>query len=115
VADDLEQVLVLPVNNRALAAFGTPAGCEVRRGRDEAGLADYAEIGRSQPEGERRELAAILRRSPDTMSVHIAYVDGEPTAGGRIHFRAGGSCAELARIPPRHLDQALRLRSRIQS
>jgi GNAT superfamily N-acetyltransferase len=99
-AGDLEQVLMLPVDDRALAAFGTPAGCEVRRVRDEAGLADYAEIareiGRRQPQEEQQELAAVLRRAPDTMSVHVAYVDGEPVAGGRIHFRAGGSCAELA-------------------
>jgi hypothetical protein len=98
-ADDLEQVLVLRVNEEALAAFDTP-GCDVRRVHDEAGLADYAEIareiGRKNPDEEKRQLAAVLLEAPDTMSVHIAYVDGEPVSCGRIYFREGGAHAELA-------------------
>lgn len=98
-ADDLEQVLVLSVDETASAAFDAP-GCVVRRVHDEAGLADYAEIareiGRKNSEEEMRQLAAVLLGAPDTMSVHIAYVDGEPVSCGRIYFRKGGAHAELA-------------------
>ena len=98
-ADNLEQVLVLPVNETTLAAFGAP-GCVVRRVRDEAGLADYAEIardiGRKNSDEEKLQLAAVLLEAPDTMSVHIAYIDGEPVSCGRIYFREGGAYAELA-------------------
>ncbi|MDH6115264.1 hypothetical protein P3T36_006674 [Kitasatospora sp. MAP12-15] len=102
-ADDPELVLVLPVTQATMAAFGAPEAeveAEVRRVRDEAGLVDYAEIareiGRRNPDEEKQQLAAILRAEPESMSVHVAYVDGEPAACGRIHFRAGGDCAELA-------------------
>lgn len=111
-ADDEEQVLVLPVDEAALTAFGTP-GHEVRRVRDEAGLDDYAEIareiGRKDPEGERRQLAQVLRESPETMSVHIAYVDEEPVACGRVYFQDGTPFAELAggRTKTTHRKQGL--------
>jgi hypothetical protein len=98
-AGDTEQVMVLPLSEAALAAFGT-SGYEVRRVCDETGLADYAEIaretGRADPEEERRQLAAVLRQAPEAMSIHIAYVGGEPVACGRIYFPACGTCAELA-------------------
>lgn len=99
-AGDTEQVLVLPVNEATLAKFGT-SGCEIRRVHDDAGLDDYAEIareiGRKDPEAEKRQLAAVLRGAPEAMSVHIAYGDdGEPVACGRIHFKEGSRCADLA-------------------
>jgi predicted GNAT family acetyltransferase len=98
-AEDTEQVLVLPVNQETVAAFGT-RGHDVRRVRDESGLADYAEIareiGRTNPEKEQRQLASVLQATPDEMSVHIAYVDGEPVACGRIYFSDGSHHAELA-------------------
>ena len=98
-ADDLEQVLVLSVDEMASATFDAP-DCVIRRVHDEAGLADYAEIareiGRKNSEEEMRQLAAVLLGAPDTMSVHIAYVDSEPVSCGRIYFRKGGAHAELA-------------------
>jgi hypothetical protein len=98
-ADDLEQVLVRSVDETTLAGFGAP-DCVIRRVHDEVGLADYAEIareiGRENSEEETRQLAAVLLAAPDTMSVHIAYVDGEPVSCGRIYFRKGGAHAELA-------------------
>lgn len=98
-ADDAEQVLALPVSAASLAAFGT-SGYEVRRVCDEAGLADYAEIaretGRKNAEEERRQLAGAMRAAPEAMSIHIAYLAGEPVACGRIYFPAGRRCAELA-------------------
>ncbi|MET8327363.1 GNAT family N-acetyltransferase [Streptomyces sp. NPDC005181] len=98
-ADDTEQVLVLPVNEATLETFKAP-GYDVRRIHDEAGLADYAEIareiGRKNPEEEKKQLAAVLLEAPDSMSVHIAYVEGEPVACGRIYFKEGSGYAELA-------------------
>lgn len=99
VAEDVEQVMMLPVDEMTVAAS---AGHEhdVRRVVDDAGLADYAEIareiGRIDPLGEREQLAAILRTAPDAMSIHIAYHDGEPVSCGRVHYSTGGTCAELA-------------------
>lgn len=98
-ADDTEQVLALPLSAASLAAFGT-SGYEVRRVCDEAGLAGYAEIGRETGRAnvaeERRQLAAAMRAAPEAMSIHIAYLAGEPVACGRIYFPAGRRCAELA-------------------
>lgn len=99
-ARDPEQVLALPVSERTLAAFVAPAGLVIRRVRDEAGLADYAEIareiGRRNPEQERARLTSLLRHAPDRMSVYVAFDGRTPVAGGRIHFREGSRCAELA-------------------
>lgn len=98
-AGDREEVLALPVDDAAVAAFDT-TGVAIRRVRDERGLADYAEIarqiGRRDVEAERRELAMVLAGDPESVSIHIAYVDGEPASGGRLHLRPGGRIAELA-------------------
>jgi predicted GNAT family acetyltransferase len=98
-ADDRESVLALPLSETSVAAFGAPP-YEVRRVHDHDGLADVAEIsreiGRTDVESERHRLAAVLRDSPRDMSVHVAYVDGEPVSTGRIHFREGSHAAELA-------------------
>lgn len=99
-SDDLEQVLVLSVNETTIATFPTPSGCQVRRVEGAKGLADYAEIareiGRGDCDKERQRLAAILREAPDTLNIYIAYVDEEPSAGGRLHLERGSKCAELA-------------------
>ncbi len=99
-AGDEEEVLVLPLDEASLAAFGDGGGHEIRIVRDERDLADYAEvsreIGRRNVEEERRALALKLKENPDEVSIHIAYVDGEPVACGRVYFRPGGPYAELA-------------------
>ncbi|MFI0259629.1 GNAT family N-acetyltransferase [Streptomyces sp. NPDC017056] len=98
-ADDTESVLVLPVDEERLAAFGTSA-YEIRRVDDEKGLGDYAEIsreiGRENAEEEAHRLLLTLREAPGGTSVYVAYVDGEPAACGRIHFPDGSGFAELA-------------------
>lgn len=64
------------------------------------GLADVAaisrEIGRTDVADESRRRAAVLRDAPDTMSVHVARLDGVPVACGRTHFAPGSAVAELA-------------------
>ncbi|GAA0676639.1 hypothetical protein GCM10010193_32260 [Kitasatospora atroaurantiaca] len=111
-ADDVENVLVLPLDKAATAAFET-TGCEVRRVHDEQGLADYAEIsreiGRRNSEEEKHQLGLALRDAPEEMSIHIAYVDGEPVACGRVYFKEGSEYAELAggRTKTTHRKQGL--------
>jgi hypothetical protein len=95
----LESVLVLAVNEEAVAAFDAPS-CEIKRIHDVEGLNDVAhiasEIGRTDVEEEKHRLASVLRDTPDELSVHVAYVDGEPVASGRIHLIENSSFAELA-------------------
>jgi len=97
--DALESLLVLPVNEEALAVFDAPA-YEIKRIQDAEGLngvADIArEIGRTNVEEEKHQLASVLRDTPSELSVHVAYVDGEPVACGRIHFKENSGFAELA-------------------
>jgi len=97
--DALESLLVLPLNEAALAAFEA-APVQVRRVHGAEGLSDVAEIareiGRRNVENERRQLALVLRDTPAELSVHVAYVDGEPVACGRIYFKENSDVAELA-------------------
>lgn len=96
---DAENVLVVPVSANTLNAFG-PTDYRIRRITDKNGLEEVAEIarqiGRRNVESERRELAAVLRDTPEAMSIYVAYVDGEPAASGRVYFRDAGTVAELA-------------------
>jgi N-acetylglutamate synthase-like GNAT family acetyltransferase len=98
-ADDEEEVLVLPLDEASMATFGDVDRYDIRIVRGERDLADYAEvsreIGKRNVEEERRALALKLKESLNEMSIHIAYVDGEPVACGRVYFRTGGSYAEL--------------------
>jgi len=94
-----ESLLVLPVNGEALKDFAAPA-YQIKRVHDAQGLNDVAditrEIGRTNVEAEKHRLALGLRETPDELSVHVAYVDGEPVACGRIHFKKNSGFAELA-------------------
>jgi GNAT superfamily N-acetyltransferase len=96
-----ESVLVLALDDASLAAFTVHAReIEIRRVRDAIGLdhvADIArDVGRPDAEAERQRLARALRHTPEDISVHVAYVDGEPVASGRIHFGVGRRSADLA-------------------
>ncbi|MFB9906925.1 GNAT family N-acetyltransferase [Allokutzneria oryzae] len=98
-AEPVEQVLVLPLTEDAVAAFDSP-GVDVRRVRDEAGLRGVAEISRSLGRGdvdaEVSRLSDVLRESPAEMSVHVAYLDRVPVSCGRLHFAEDSQLAELA-------------------
>lgn len=97
--DDEEAVLALALDRASRAAFDD-SGHDVRIVRDERELAGYADvardIGRRDAEAERLELAGRLAAHPGRLSVHIAYVDGDAVAVGRVHFRPDGPYAELA-------------------
>ena len=68
--------------------------------RDARGLADVAaisaQIGRRNVEAETERLSAMLRDDPQALSIHVAYVGGEPVACGRIHYEHSPDVAELA-------------------
>lgn len=97
--DAVESVLVLSVTQEAVAAFEAP-DVDIRRIYDVEGLSDVAaisrQIGRQDVEEEKQRLAALLRDTPEELSVHVAYVDGEPVACGRTHFKPNSDFAELA-------------------
>ena len=79
--DAVESVLVLSVTQEAVAAFEAP-DFEIRRIYDVEGLSDVAaisrQIGRQDVEEEKQRLAALLRDTPEELSVHVAYVDASP-------------------------------------
>jgi hypothetical protein len=98
-AEAVESLMVLPVNEETLAAFAAPA-VDIRRVRDGKDLEQVAaisrEIGRTKVEEEMARLAFTLERTPDRMSVHVAFADGAPVACGRIYFAENSDFAELS-------------------
>lgn len=96
-ADDAELVLAAPLDPPP--SFPVP-DCEIRVVREAAGLEDMARIsraiGRRDVEAETRRLAAQLADGTDSLSIHIAYVDGEPASCGRLHYGRTEGFAELA-------------------
>ena len=94
-----EQVLVLALDDGALDHF--PEGqFDIRRASDEEAfdaVADISrEIGRSDADEERQRLLRLARTAPQELSVHVAYVEGDPAACGRVHFAPPSPIAELA-------------------
>lgn len=98
-AGPMESVMVLPVSAETSRAFDSP-GHDVRRLEDPERLSDVAEIsrniGRKNVDEERRRLALTMKESPQSMSIWVAYVEGEPAACGRIYFPEDSELAELA-------------------
>lgn len=96
--EDRERVLVLPITDETVAAFGGSPHV-IREVHDAEGLADYADVaretGREIVDEERAELAAALRDRPDEVSVYVAYVNGTPASCGRLSFTPGTPYAEL--------------------
>jgi hypothetical protein len=96
--DEAETVLVLELDGTPLRFDAPPYEIEVVH--DARGLADVAaistQIGRRDVEAETQRLAAMLRDAPDALSIHVAYVGGEPVACGRIHYGDSPGVAELA-------------------
>ncbi|MGB6553356.1 MAG: GNAT family N-acetyltransferase [Candidatus Binataceae bacterium] len=94
----IESLMVLPVEEEALAAFEAPA-YDLKHIDDPARLDDVAaisrEIGRTNVDDEKRQLALALRDAPRQMSVYVAYIDDKPVACGRIDFKENSEFAEL--------------------
>ncbi|MHB8178495.1 MAG: GNAT family N-acetyltransferase [Vulcanimicrobiaceae bacterium] len=98
-ASDVETVLVLDLDTVEGCRFDGPP-YETRRIHDDRGLADVAaisrQVGRQDVEAESNRLGAMLRERPEGLSIHVAYLDGEPVSSGRIHYGHSADVAELA-------------------
>lgn len=108
IAEDRETVLALdlrqlPETVESAMKVTSPA---VRA--SVAQLADYAQIslqsGRSGVDAERSRLATTMTDDPDSLQVHIVYVDGSPVSAGRLLLDRPSAAAELAggRTVPAH-------------
>ena len=97
-AGDKELFMVLRADADALARFDLYS-CDIRRVTDAESLKDYRTI-REEVSGKNceREIARhvpMLQDHPDTMSIYVAYVDGEPAACGRVYFHPDSQFAGL--------------------
>jgi acetyltransferase (GNAT) family protein len=111
-AGDVEAVLAVDLVDVGCPRSEGPA-FETRTVHDEHGLADVASIsrriGRRDVEAETHRLNAMLRARPDALSIHVAYMAGEPVSCGRIHYGHSPGVAELAggRTVPTHRRRGL--------
>jgi len=97
-AGDRELFMVFRAGADALARFGIQQG-DIRRVTGEEGLEDYRTI-REEVSGrdcgsEVARYIPMLQDHPNSMSVYVAYVDGEPAACGRVYFHTDSKFAGL--------------------
>jgi GNAT superfamily N-acetyltransferase len=97
-AGELEAFMVLLANETWEPRFAASGG-DIRRVTDRQGLADVRliseEIYGKSYENRIEQWARSLENDPAGMSIHVAYIDGEPAASGRIYFPAEGGFAGL--------------------
>ena len=97
-AGDRELFMVLRASADALTRFDLYP-CDIRWVTGEAGLKDYRtvreEVSGRDCEGEIARYIPMLQDHPDSMSVYVAYVDGEPAACGRVYFHPNSQFAGL--------------------
>ena len=97
-AGDEESFMVFCASDDALGRFGAVSH-DIRRVTDQEGLRDY-QIVREEVHGkscaqEIEQYHVVLEKHPDSMSVYVAYVEGEPAACGRIYFHEASQFAGL--------------------
>lgn len=97
-AGDRELFMVFRAGADALTRFDIYP-CDIRRVTGEEGLKDYRaireEVSGRDCEGEIARYISMLQDHPDSMSVYVAYVDGEPAACGRVYFHPDSQFAGL--------------------
>ena len=97
-AGDRELFMVLRADADALARFDLYP-CDIRRVTSADGLEAYRmvreEVSGKNGEREVARCLPILQNHPDTMSIYVAYVDGEPAACGRVYFHPDSQFAGL--------------------
>lgn len=98
VADETETFLVFDLATGGLAGATVP-GVEVRRAKDEAGLADYvtansAAFGRSDHRFQQVEVLAP-RLKDGSLAIYVAYADGKPICSGRLELMPDRAFAGL--------------------
>lgn len=97
-AGDRELFMVFRAGADALTRFDLYS-CDIRRVTDEEGLEDYQaireEVSGRDCGGEIARYIPMLQDYQDSMSVYVAYVDGEPAACGRVYFHPDSQFAGL--------------------
>lgn len=109
-AEPVEKFMAIAVTAETVAVFESEIAktqYDVRRidiGRLDDLAVTAAETGQCDPEAERRRLEVIMRSTPETMSVYLAYDHDRPVSAGRIHYPIKGSFAGLfgGRTIPSH-------------
>jgi hypothetical protein len=93
-----EAFLVFRAGHEALDRFGV-CHSDIRRVTSREDLRDYQvvreEVCGKGCEGEIEQYGFMLEQHPNTMSVYVAYVGGEPAACGRIYFHQSSRFAGL--------------------
>ncbi len=108
IAEDRETVLALDLRQLPEAVESAMKVTSPAVRASVAQLADYAQIslqsGRSGVDAERSRLATTMTDDPDSLQVHIVYVDGSPVSAGRLLLNRPSAAAELAggRTVPAH-------------
>jgi GNAT superfamily N-acetyltransferase len=111
-AGKAETVLVVDLDTVGLRRFYA-SPYEIRTVHDDRGLADVAvisrQIGLRDADAETNRLGGMLRENPESLSIYVIYVDGEPVSSGRIHYGPSDDIAELAggRTVPAHRKHGL--------
>jgi len=96
-AEPLEKFMVLPLTSETVARFDM-AGHDIRKIETADGLADLVATSASSgstSDEEMRRIAPELEQAPESMSVYVAYVDGQPVGGGRIQYNGRNVFAGL--------------------
>ncbi len=108
IAEDRETVLALDLRQLPEAVESAMKVTSPAVRASVAQLADYAQIslqsGRSGVDAERSRLATTMTDDPDSLQVHIVYVNGSPVSAGRLLLDQPSAAAELAggRTVPAH-------------
>jgi hypothetical protein len=97
-AGDIEQFMVFRASEEALGQFGDMTA-EIRRVTRSADLRDYQmiceEVSGKSRQKEIGRYGDMLENHPESMSVYVAYVDGEPATCGRIYFHKDSKFAGI--------------------
>ena len=97
-AGDRESFMVFPANEENLALFGD-SDCDIKRVAGHKDLADcqliIQETTGKSCEKQIAEFAWTLENHPDSMSLYIAYCEGEPATFGRVIFHEESKFAGL--------------------
>ena len=97
-AGDRESFMVFSANEEKLALFGD-SDCDIRRVNGRKDLTDsqliMQETTGKSCEKQVAEFAWTLERHPESMSLYIAYCEGEPATFGRVIFHEESKFAAL--------------------
>ena len=98
-AEEPEESIMVLVLDKESPNLRTPARHEVRSANDMSLLPDLLAVQEAAygewPAWLEKAIAHTLRTAPDTLTLHVAYHEGEPVASARIDYEPGTSFAGL--------------------